>query len=290
VNILEVSAVELAKVLTLADYKLFKRLGLTELHQQVWFDQDVLSPNLLALIARFNLVSYWAATEIVLSSQKNRSKVVTLFINVMKAFHTLRNFNGIMQILSALNFGSVKRLEKSWKSVNSKSLTSLDEIEYLMSQDSNFGAYRKSLAEGIAVPFLGLILSDLVHIEESLDKVTTKTGRAFINFEKLGQISHVFMLVIQLQQKPLPLVENAEQIFEFLEDRIILTEEELMVASKAREPVYNTKSGKSRTSNYSTLLMRANPTCDQNLRTISATSKHRRLSARDIEQLINSNK
>jgi len=195
-----------------------------------------------------------------------------------------------MQILSALNFGSVKRLEKSWKSVNSKSLTSLDEIEYLMSQDSNFGAYRKSLAEGIAVPFLGLILSDLVHIEESLDKVTTKTGRAFINFEKLGQISHVFMLVIQLQQKPLPLVENAEQIFEFLEDRIILTEEELMVASKAREPVYNTKSGKSRTSNYSTLLMRANPTCDQNLRTISATSKHRRLSARDIEQLINSNK
>ena len=74
------------------------------------------SVSIQKLIQRFNRVSSWVATEVLLAANiKKRASVIKHFILVAKACRDIRNYNTLLEITAGLNFSSVQRLRKTWK-------------------------------------------------------------------------------------------------------------------------------------------------------------------------------
>jgi hypothetical protein len=60
-------------------------------------------------------VSYWVATEIVMTkSVKDQVAVTKKLVQLCKELYALNNFNTLMEILAGLNHVAVQRLKRMW--------------------------------------------------------------------------------------------------------------------------------------------------------------------------------
>lgn len=101
------------------------------------------SPNLTRFTGHFNNMSYWVRTRILsCNDAKEREMIFAKFLKVMHHLKRIGNFNSLFAMLSALDSGSIRRLE--WP----KSLTELlSEYTVLTESSQSFKAYRAALAE-----------------------------------------------------------------------------------------------------------------------------------------------
>jgi len=200
-SITEYKAGAIARQLTLIEFEIFRHIRPSEFLDQAWCKKSSESnaPNLLALIRRFNAVSGWVTSEIVVVEKKDlRVKVVQKFIRVAKKCLELNNFQSTMQILSALESSPITRLKKTWQEVKKTCLTMFSEIKAVFSSGKNYKNYRTLLASinsnatsespnigtsTACIPFFGICLSDLTYADESKNFVEVN-GIQLINFEK----------------------------------------------------------------------------------------------------------
>jgi len=115
--IMTYSAKELARQLTLIEYKLFASIKPSECVSQHWMSKkkEELAPNILKMISRFNDVSNWVASEIVKCTDlEQRTKVLKMVIDIAEHCYELNNYNAVMEIISGLHSSSVYRLKASW--------------------------------------------------------------------------------------------------------------------------------------------------------------------------------
>ena len=87
-NILDISKSGAARVLTIHEFRLFQCVLPKELLNQSWQQAQLkakLAPNITKIIARFNEISYWVATEIVIQRDpKLQRKTLHRFIKIAK--------------------------------------------------------------------------------------------------------------------------------------------------------------------------------------------------------------
>ena len=109
------------------------------------------------------------------------------------------NFNGLMEVLGALQMHPVDRLRRSWGPLLSeRSLDTRAEIERLMDARMNFKAYREAFAEiqGSKIPFMALLLKDFTLCCEGNAK-HDESGR--VNVDRLRLIGKMVVSVQRLQ-------------------------------------------------------------------------------------------
>jgi hypothetical protein len=152
------------------------------------------------MINRFNRMSYWIATSIVLalgtdSSPKQRALIIQHMILVMEQLKSLKNFHSVMQFFSALNMSSVSRLQKAWSFVSARHKQILDEIGKLFL--GNYRGYRAELelAEPPCIPLQDIVCRDLTFIEENPNVLEN----GWINFEKLLLVGKSFKNIKRFQ-------------------------------------------------------------------------------------------
>ena len=78
-----------ARQFTLADFKIFKKIQLSEYFHKGWTKRDkagqVLSANICTLVANFNKMTSWVAGEIVFSrDEKSRLLTIVRFIELLE--------------------------------------------------------------------------------------------------------------------------------------------------------------------------------------------------------------
>jgi hypothetical protein len=229
----EYSVKDIARQMCLMDYNLFKSIKLSEYYRKQ-FEKEALkmdqlsssdkenkqtessnlnkkekeqkhqsSSNIMKATERFNQVTYWVATEIVLAPNiKQRVKYLTKFIHIMEELRQEKDFNGLMQIYSALHFSYVTRLKKSWRELDIRTQNIFKTIQQLMSTSHNYKLYRQMLdsLQPPGVPIQGLILNDLVYIEELRDR--EGENNEYVNWEKMSMLAKVFSLVLKFQKLP----------------------------------------------------------------------------------------
>lgn len=83
----------------------------------------------------------------------------------------MANFNGVMEVVTALLSHRVQRLKDAWKHVSSRAMARYQKLEDLISPLHNSSRYRTELAKSLGVtspvvPVVGIHLGDLVHILE----------------------------------------------------------------------------------------------------------------------------
>lgn len=112
------SPIEVARQMTLMDEALFHRVRAKEFLGGAWTKKDakVRAPNLTKFIEHTNRISNWVVTEIL--SQKTKEgefltkdvltvsgleQEITFWIKVGQSLLELRNYNGVMNILTSLH-------------------------------------------------------------------------------------------------------------------------------------------------------------------------------------------
>lgn len=138
----------------------------------------------------------------------------------------MNNFSTLTSIISALGTAPIHRLSRTWSQVNSRTMTTLEELRKLMASTRNFGEYREKLhsANPPCIPFfgkarrittrwlayvrltegsVGVYLTDLTFIEDGIPSVIRRTN--LINFAKRAKTAEVIRDIQQYQAVPYPL-------------------------------------------------------------------------------------
>jgi len=235
----DISEEEIARQLTLQEFALYSKIEPTELLNKAWNTPKLRhrSPNVLAMIHRFNVVSEWVAYMCVKPERtRQRAKVMARFIKIAEHLRTLQNFNSIMAIIAGLNNTAVYRLKYSREELLTKYVNSFAELEKLMSSHGSFKNLRDTLhkANPPCIPYLGVYLTDLTFIE---DGSAAEVRSGLINWAKRKLIYNVILEVHQYQNKPYNFVPVL-QISSLLDSRNLprVSEPELFKLSLLREP------------------------------------------------------
>ncbi|KNC55176.1 uncharacterized protein AMSG_12389 [Thecamonas trahens ATCC 50062] len=186
----------LAHVLTDIEASLFSAVPPAEFVLQLSKRASV--PHLDQLVERFNSVSRWVTTQVLVgSSPKRRAKMITFFIHSLLKLVSLNNYNSLMAILSGLSNTSVSRLSATWAKVSSRTKKALRKVEQLMGVDANSARYRAVLRtlKPPAIPFLGLTLQDVLHHADCAPALID--GR--INFSKYAELSDIVLALTRFQ-------------------------------------------------------------------------------------------
>jgi len=202
---LDIDPADAAKQLTLLESDIFQKIAHTEFHHLNWKKEDgkKIAPHILALVERFNQVSYWVSTEIVMQSElRERVNAIRKFVVIAEHLRDLGNYNGVMEIIGGLNSFVVTRLQATWAQTPQRFVASFEDLNRLMENKSNYRDYRTHMRDrkGPVVPYLGVILRDILFIEEGNKNFIGDPKDQVFNFEKIQLLGEVLTNVRRQQE------------------------------------------------------------------------------------------
>eukprot|EP00028_Trichosphaerium_sp_Am-I-7-wt_P004832 CAMPEP_0168525882 /NCGR_PEP_ID=MMETSP0405-20121227/11593_1 /TAXON_ID=498012 /ORGANISM="Trichosphaerium sp, Strain Am-I-7 wt" /LENGTH=624 /DNA_ID=CAMNT_0008548531 /DNA_START=1 /DNA_END=1875 /DNA_ORIENTATION=+ len=239
-TVLDIHPLEMARQIALMDHNLLKKMKPNEFLNGNWTkaDKKKLAPNILKMIARFNRISEWTATEILARQDvKARAHVLNYVICVADKCKDLCNFNALMAIVAALHNSAIFRLHDTWQYLPERSMNMFNALALLMNGNAgegNFCYYRKAIQEVTCprVPYLGLSLTDLTMITDGMPIIIPETKQ--IHFHKLHRIASTIRQIQQYQQSPY-CFEPVMFIQDWLMSRAVMDEEQQYKASTLLE-------------------------------------------------------
>eukprot|EP01119_Soliformovum_irregulare_P008825 TRINITY_DN2193_c0_g2_i2.p1 TRINITY_DN2193_c0_g2~~TRINITY_DN2193_c0_g2_i2.p1 ORF type:complete len:644 (-),score=150.43 TRINITY_DN2193_c0_g2_i2:49-1794(-) len=193
-------ATAIAHQLTLLCFQRFKNIKPVELHSQSWSKQNknLTSPNVVAMVNHFNLISNLFQYEIV--SQRTLKKRVAALqhvINIGWAAYGYRDYETTFTVVMSLGSFPVSRLADTWKGLPTISRQQWDLMERFCHYKDNYKTYRSHLKKGVnMVPYMGLFLKDLTNIDEN----DTITSVGAVNFFKMRKVAQVVSTIQRTQQ------------------------------------------------------------------------------------------
>jgi hypothetical protein len=163
-----------AQQLTLIEWHMLRAIRPSELLRQAWSrpGAQTRAPNVARYMRWYNNVRAWAASEVLRGSTPvTRAVALRKLIRVTTALFELRNFNGVMELLSALNAAPVFRLRRTWDLLKPRDVQHFNALNRALDPADDYARYRPLLAAARAerqpcVPFLGAILADLIELDE----------------------------------------------------------------------------------------------------------------------------
>ncbi|KYQ94307.1 RasGEF domain-containing protein [Tieghemostelium lacteum] len=169
-------------------------------------------PHIYEYLKWFNRMSLLVSSEIIKQRDvKIRSEVVEKYIKIACEYLSLWNFNGIMQILSALHSEPIARLANTWAKVSQKSIDCFNDLSRLMLPESNYLPLRTVLAQSPhaaitssnyphlvpymsrnfcpTIPFLGAFIADLSQTSTENQTFISSGGEKMVNILRVKRLS-----------------------------------------------------------------------------------------------------
>lgn len=207
---------DVAKQLTIIDSTTFCAIEPIELMDQNFARKKRhlnLAPHIVEMTSLSNQLSTFVSDSILMPdiSLKTRQKILKHWIKVADRALDLGNFNCVLSIISALQSVKIMRLRNLWEMLPQKNNDRFQALKRLLIPEKNFNAYRSVLkAQPVPnIPYLGLVLSDFIFIEEGNPKNRFADGHQLINLDRYEQLTRR-IAEVQACQVPYSLQRNRE--------------------------------------------------------------------------------
>ncbi|RCH89733.1 hypothetical protein CU098_005179 [Rhizopus stolonifer] len=204
IQLLETDPLEMARQLSILDFKLYSSIRPIELLGKAWSREGAdgsVAINIKQSIQYCNQMTAWV-TDSILSYEeaKKRAIVIKYWVQVADHCRSMNNFNTCMAILSAFDNSAVGRLKKTWMASSRSTTQTLAQIRKLMGANRNFADYREIVhsVNPPCIPFLGIYLQDLTFIEDGNPDFLPKCNN-LINFAKRQKAAEVIRELKQFQ-------------------------------------------------------------------------------------------
>ncbi|XP_051028224.1 ras-specific guanine nucleotide-releasing factor 2 [Acomys russatus] len=232
------SAMELAEQITLLDHIVFRSIPYEEFLGQGWMklDKSERTPYIMKTSQHFNEMSNLVASQIMnYADISSRANAIEKWVAVADICRCLHNYNGVLEITSALNRSAIYRLKKTWAKVSKQTKALMEKLQKTVSSEGRFKNLRETLknCNPPAVPYLGMYLTDLAFIEEGTPNFTEE---GLVNFSKMRMISHIIREIRQFQQTAYRIDQQPKVIQYLLDKALIIDEDTLYELSLKIEP------------------------------------------------------
>nr|XP_035923348.1 ras-specific guanine nucleotide-releasing factor 2 isoform X8 [Halichoerus grypus] len=223
------SAMELAEQITLLDHIVFRSIPYEEFLGQGWMklDKNERTPYIMKTSQHFNDMSNLVASQIMnYADVSSRTVAIEKWVAVADICRCLHNYNGVLEITSALNRSAIYRLKKTWAKVSKQTKALMDKLQKTVSSEGRFKNLRETLknCNPPAVPYLGMYLTDLAFIEEGTPNFTEE---GLVNFSKMRMISHIIREIRQFQQTCYR-IDHQPKVTQYLLDKALIIDEDTL--------------------------------------------------------------
>lgn len=226
---------EIARQLTLVDFRIYQAIQPAELLNQAWNKAKYKhrAKNVLAMIARSTALTMWAVSVILWQDTlRARVRAYTKLINVAHHLYQLNNFNSLMALIAAFSSSAIHRLKFTREQVPDASQRILKEMIELMDSTQSYGNYRQRLhdVDPPCVPFLGTYLTQITFMEDGNPDYIN----GLINYRKREMVFGVIREIQQYQQQSYN--DEIVNVAHFLTELASNDENALYDLSLLREP------------------------------------------------------
>jgi hypothetical protein len=228
---------DIAKQMTLIDFKVYSKIRATELLDQAWSKAKYKyrARNIAKLISRSNDVTLWVCSLIVWpKTLKERIRHLTKIVEIGVGLHRLNNFNSLVSLMSALGNSAVHRLKHTFAGLSEEATRQLNELREVTKVDGNRKNYRAALGlvTGPCIPFIGVTLTDITF----MDDANSSFNGDLVNVNKFERLYDMLSGLLSFQSNSYSDLEPNEQLQNFLHELPHSNEEDLFKLSLLREP------------------------------------------------------
>lgn len=203
-DLLRLDPTDIAEQLALMEYKLYAKITSQECIKYAKGETGKDVANLNAFCATHDKLVAWIQTTVLFNEALGkRSDTVDFWIKVAEKCRNLNNFASMSAVVNALSSVVLTRLHLTWAHVGRKS--NLETLSKFNDPTGGFSGYRTlhSNADGPCVPFIGMYLTDLVHIGDTFPKEGDQ-----ISFIKCQRWYDAVATMLKSQPKPYLIAEN----------------------------------------------------------------------------------
>lgn len=200
-SFMDISPKDLAEQLTLLESKQYRCIQPCELLCQAWNkkEKEVKAPNLQQTFLHFNSVSALFVSAILAEAEvEARASVIRHVLVVGMHFLRLNNYNGVIEVVSALQSSAVERLWLTWNYLG-KHIYAAKQLLCTITAN-NMQAFRHLWKAGgcPSVPYVGVFLTDLTFLEDG-NPTWSDGGCTLVNMFKFRMIEHTISVLLSSQ-------------------------------------------------------------------------------------------